>query len=371
MSKIPASVTLRLGKNKDHPLTSQLRSLVLGIVQGIYREKQERVPTDFDDVHCKAFLSYTHHSSKRVLSPCSIMWLLPVKKWVKLHIESRLEAFSKRVGKVWPSYDSYVPSSLPLFEGRLSCPGTIAKWGFDFRCSSSLQTCVGCRAICCIKPGCDAAAADSASGCTDHPAMVYCGPCRTRLKPNIPQLAICPDNCGETWCREEFSWCIGRRALSKELPLEPPTTPRLHPPKPSLCPRDCTREYACIDPLPRECCVTTCWSRETGGSLTGMASRAICEECVYKRSGSECLGKHQWICDDCKRLPGPSPPLQFCIECREYLCPHCIPGDQNGWKCVQCEEWRHEDQGEDEPCKKCQRWICRSCAADPDPDSFW
>ncbi|KAJ7512436.1 hypothetical protein B0H11DRAFT_1951200 [Mycena galericulata] len=318
--------------------------------------------------------SYQRHSARAPQTDIPNAQFLPIRHWVASQFKAQLQAFHKRVGKEWPTH-----------RASSSCPGVVMKWGFMSPCSSYLQVCIGCRIICCTRPGCDVAI-DDTSGCVDHPATVYCGACRKKLKPNLPELVGCPD-CQRTWCREEFSWFIGRPAASKESPTGPRGTPRIHEPKP-LCPERCTNnEDERLDPFPRNCCAENCWSKETGGALANMASRSICGDCIDDQSGSECRGRDLWICHDCKGCTGPSP-LRICEGCGNHVCKKCTssrPTSKVGWNCAECHNRRYgadEDDSESEadevdciypeqpPCDTCNLWTCAPCDAGPTADDF-
>ncbi|KAJ7512437.1 hypothetical protein B0H11DRAFT_1951204 [Mycena galericulata] len=417
MSNGPGYKSMRFGDAYDeyNDGPRQLRPAILKTVQSIYRElaKDQRPPLDLDNWYHSAVLSYEidpvvitllvveGENSDTFVAPQTRFCLVtdvganprgsledefggkpgripanisadfqPVRDWVKADInarglnrpdavaaraainakkaeaaakdwENRLKTFYERVG-----IDKPVPTT-PQRQKR--CP----------KCKYELQSCGGCRIVCCIKPGC-VSGVDGATGCMKHPhTVVYCLACRGKApKRNLPEIMECPDFCKGTYCRADFSWCIGRISPPNETAT---TGIRSHEPKAVMCPKQC--RYG------RICCNPQCWSMETGGNLDGMGSRAVCLECG--EDGRYCAGKHTWVCPECVEIGAAADTVRACddTECPLFACDACHSRRGEDVICVNCKGAARdgEDSGSDdfEPstCRKCGLWMCESCEA--------
>ncbi|KAJ7154628.1 hypothetical protein C8R46DRAFT_441000 [Mycena filopes] len=274
--------------------------------------------------------------------------------------EKRLKDFYERVG-----IDKPIPKS-----NQRSCP----------KCYTVLQTCTGCRIICCIQPEC-VSEVDDAKGCVKHPKTVYCGKCRNKLSKTLPELMNCLD-CSRTYCRVDFSWCIAPPTSTSPTSHSPDAAPkptttassesagtRLHEPK-AICPARCGAEDSGL-----RCCNPKCWSVEPGGTLANLLPRTLCSDCGPKWDGESCAGQHLWLCGSCS-LPANMPAnMRECDSdtCELFSCDRCKSTRIDGKTvCANCQVELGEDaeeyEEEEEPdaaCTQCGLWLCGPCSAGP------
>ncbi|KAJ7753721.1 hypothetical protein B0H16DRAFT_1543783 [Mycena metata] len=284
--------------------------------------------------------------------------------------QRKLNAFYERMGIAKPVYTGRTAREIQL---QRYCP----------KCKyHPLQSCTICRIICCVKTGCEISERDGAKGCMKHPSTVHCGDCRVKLSINPPDVVECPE-CRDTYCREDFSWCIGRispstGAASHSTATTSPSPIRDHEPKPVLCP-----SQECFDsqyyPASR-CGNPQCWSKADGAGIpVDLIPRAVCADCGSSNYGRWCAGKHLWLCDECSS-EGSDLTAKFmrrCSECWRYSCDNCVEGDASA-SCADCGADYLDEHAEGcEACRTCQRSEsgrndgernCAECGGQPEED---
>ncbi|KAJ7718690.1 hypothetical protein DFH07DRAFT_973197 [Mycena maculata] len=377
MSNPPGYESMRFG-DEDNDGLPALHPTILKTVQNIYRElaKDEHPPLALDNWHHSALLSYELDPTRFCLvtdggaahrgyledcfggKPERVAVNIdaefqPVRDWVRADINARglnrptavAARAAAKTRKAQATAKDW-EDRLKIFYQRAGIDGPVPPApNRQKRCPKStwdLQSCAGCRIVCCVKPEC-VSGVDGATGCMKHPHTVYCLACRAKAPgKNIPELMECPDYCKRTYCRADFSWCIGRLSSEDQDNTDVPSdsTTRAHGPKPVMCPKHCS--------FARTCCNPRCWSAENG-PIDGMAPRAVCLDCG--KGGQYCAGKHLWLCEECVAI---APPADTSLKKAK---PFASAAD----RILMIDDDEEIDESWSSICEKCALWMCESC----------
>ncbi|KAJ7098254.1 hypothetical protein C8R44DRAFT_748116 [Mycena epipterygia] len=355
--------SVRFGDSHDNENEGppRLRSVILKTVQNIYRElaKTERPPLDLDNWYHSAILSYridpVSITLRIVEGENSPIFIMPEPRFELVTdggenprgvladlITDKRKTLPAKINADFQVVRDWVAADIKrrgldkpdAVAARAAAKAKKAKAAAE-DWQQKFKSCTGCRIICCVKPGC-VSEIDGATGCMRHPRTVYCLACRDKLASKIlPEIMECPD-CQGTYCRADFSWCIGLLSSPDD------STPGCRGGRP--------------------CCNPQCWSTETGGALDGLNPRAICTDCAEEFEGEKCAGNHLWLCPQCFSDNPPTNTIRKCEECGTYSCTDCDAGEIEGTRtCAECKAVFDEIDPEDPGCVKCGVWVCDSC----------